>query len=156
VRWRWTEQMDTFPLYDSAFRKRSKKAQPLQRLWFCGNTRTEACQNLHGLCLCSDNKQLVAYRFKLSSFNVSFLHTSFTFFIPSVPSCWFIYSARFTFCFTHSFSLSIHLLIQPFKAYQFFLSTTRFNIQKFYMVLALHWVFCTDLRTDSDFCFIHR
>jgi len=27
--------------------------------------------------------------------------------------------------------------------------TTRFNIQKFYMVLALHWVFCRDLRTDS-------
>jgi len=22
------------------------------------------------------------------------------------------------------------------------------------MVLALRWVFCTDLRTDSDFCFI--
>ena len=26
-----------------------------------------------------------------------------------------------------------------------------FNIQKFYMTLALRWVFCTDLRTDSDF-----
>ena len=24
------------------------------------------------------------------------------------------------------------------------------------MVLALRWVFCTDIRTDSDFCFIHR
>ena len=33
---------------------------------------------------------------------------------------------------------------------------TRFNIQKFYMVLALRWVFCTDLRTDSDLCFIHH
>jgi len=22
------------------------------------------------------------------------------------------------------------------------------------MVLALHWLFCTDLRTDSDLCFI--
>jgi len=29
--------------------------------------------------------------------------------------------------------------------------TTRFNIKKFYMVLALRWVFCTDLRTDSGF-----
>ena len=34
--------------------------------------------------------------------------------------------------------------------------TTRFNIKKFYMVLALLWVFCTDLRTDSKFCFIHH
>jgi hypothetical protein len=29
--------------------------------------------------------------------------------------------------------------------------TTRFNIKKFYMVLALIWVFCTYLRTGSDF-----
>jgi len=36
------------------------------------------------------------------------------------------------------------------------LRTTRFNIQKFYMVFALRWVFCTDLRTDSDLCFIHH
>jgi hypothetical protein len=36
------------------------------------------------------------------------------------------------------------------------LRTTRFNIQKFYMVLALHLVFCTDLRTDSELCFIHH
>jgi hypothetical protein len=32
-----------------------------------------------------------------------------------------------------------------------FLCTTRLNIQKFYMVLALRWVFCSDLGTDSDF-----
>jgi hypothetical protein len=36
------------------------------------------------------------------------------------------------------------------------LRTTRFNIQKFYMVLALRWVFCTYLRTDSDFCFTYH
>jgi hypothetical protein len=24
------------------------------------------------------------------------------------------------------------------------------------MALALRWVFCTDIRTDSDFCFIHH
>jgi len=36
------------------------------------------------------------------------------------------------------------------------LRTTRFNIQKFYTVLALRSVFCTDLRTESEFCFIHR
>ena len=35
------------------------------------------------------------------------------------------------------------------------LRITRFNIQKFYMVLALCCVFCKDIRTDSDFCFIH-
>jgi hypothetical protein len=29
--------------------------------------------------------------------------------------------------------------------------TTRFNIQKSYMLLALGRVFCTDLRKDSDF-----
>ena len=33
------------------------------------------------------------------------------------------------------------------------LSTTRFNIQKFYMALASLWVFCTDIKTDSHFCF---
>jgi hypothetical protein len=37
-----------------------------------------------------------------------------------------------------------------------FLRSTRFNIQKLYMVLALRSVFCRDLRTDSDFCFIHH
>jgi hypothetical protein len=31
-----------------------------------------------------------------------------------------------------------------------------FNIQNFYMVFALRSVFCTDLRTDNDFCFIHH
>jgi len=28
--------------------------------------------------------------------------------------------------------------------------------KKLYTVPALHWVFCTDLRTDNDFCFIHH
>jgi hypothetical protein len=32
-----------------------------------------------------------------------------------------------------------------------FLRTVKFNIQKLYMVLALRWMFCTDLRTQSDF-----
>ena len=32
----------------------------------------------------------------------------------------------------------------------------QFNIQKFYMVLASRWVFCVDIWTDSDFCFIHH
>ena len=36
------------------------------------------------------------------------------------------------------------------------LRTARFNIKKFNMVLALLWVFCTDLRTESDFCFVHH
>jgi hypothetical protein len=36
------------------------------------------------------------------------------------------------------------------------LRATRFNIQKFYTVLALRWVFCTDLRTDSDFSCIQH
>jgi hypothetical protein len=33
------------------------------------------------------------------------------------------------------------------------LRTTRFNMQQFDMVLALRWVLCTDLRTNSDCCF---
>ena len=37
----------------------------------------------------------------------------------------------------------------------FSLRTTRFKIQKFYMVLAWRSVFCTDLRTHSDLCCIH-
>ena len=36
------------------------------------------------------------------------------------------------------------------------LLTARFNIQKFYMVLALLGVFCVDLRTDSDLCCIQH
>ena len=36
------------------------------------------------------------------------------------------------------------------------LLTTRFNIQKFYMVLALRSVFCADLRTGSGLCCIHH
>jgi hypothetical protein len=36
------------------------------------------------------------------------------------------------------------------------LGTTRFNIQKFYMALALRWVFCKDLRKDSDLYFIRH
>ena len=42
-----------------------------------------------------------------------------------------------------------------FKILAVSLRTTRFNIQKFYIALALRLVFCTDIRTDSDFCFIH-
>ena len=38
----------------------------------------------------------------------------------------------------------------------FFLRTTRLNIQKFYIVLALRSVFCTDLRTDSGLCCIRH
>ena len=36
------------------------------------------------------------------------------------------------------------------------LRTARFNIQKFYMVLALRSLFCTDLRPDSDLCCIRH
>jgi hypothetical protein len=42
-----------------------------------------------------------------------------------------------------------------FWSLAFFLRTTRLNIQNFYMVLALRWVFCTDIRTDGDFCCIN-
>ena len=34
--------------------------------------------------------------------------------------------------------------------------TTQLNIKKFYMVLTLLWVFCTDLRIDSYFCLIQH
>jgi hypothetical protein len=43
-----------------------------------------------------------------------------------------------------------------FKSVAASLCTTKFNIQKFCMVLALPRVFCTDLRTDSDFYFIRH
>jgi hypothetical protein len=32
----------------------------------------------------------------------------------------------------------------------------RLNIHKFYVVLTLLWVFFTDPRTESDFCFIYH
>jgi hypothetical protein len=38
-----------------------------------------------------------------------------------------------------------------FKSLAVSLRTARFNIKKFYVVLALCWVFCVDLRTGSDF-----
>jgi len=44
--------------------------------------------------------------------------------------------------------------ILNFKTLAVSLRTTRFNIQKFYMVLTLRCVFCTVLRTNRDFCFI--
>ena len=47
---------------------------------------------------------------------------------------------------------SINLL----KPSGFFTYHQVYGIQKFYMVLALRLVFCTDLRTDSDSCFIHH
>jgi len=36
------------------------------------------------------------------------------------------------------------------------LRTTRFNIQKYYMVLALRRVFCNYVKTDSGLCFIRH
>jgi len=38
----------------------------------------------------------------------------------------------------------------------FSLHTTKFNIKKFYIMLALLSMFCTDLRFKSGFCFIHH
>ena len=46
--------------------------------------------------------------------------------------------------------------ILAFQSLAVSLRTTRSNTQKFKMVLALRSVFCTDLRTNSDFCFIQR
>ena len=46
------------------------------------------------------------------------------------------------------------LLILTFQTLAVSLRTTRFSIQQFYMVLALRSLFCTDLKRDSDFCFI--
>ena len=43
-----------------------------------------------------------------------------------------------------------------FQSLAISLRTTRINIQKFYIMLPLRSVFCTDLRTKSDFCFIHH
>jgi hypothetical protein len=43
-----------------------------------------------------------------------------------------------------------------FKSLVVSLRTIRFNIQIFYMVLALRWVFFTDLSTNSDLCFVHH
>jgi hypothetical protein len=46
-----------------------------------------------------------------------------------------------------------HLCL-TFQSLSVSLRTARFNIQKFYMVLALRWAFCADLIPDSDLCFI--
>ena len=55
----------------------------------------------------------------------------------------------------HSVPITLFCTL-TFKSLAITLCTTRFNIQKFYITLALRWVFCTDIRTDSDFCFIHH
>jgi hypothetical protein len=47
-------------------------------------------------------------------------------------------------------------IILTFKTLAVSLRTTRFKVQKCYMVLTLRWVFCTDLRTDSELCFIRQ
>jgi hypothetical protein len=50
---------------------------------------------------------------------------------------------------------SLCVLLNLLKPSGFFTyRTARFNIQNFYMVLALRRVFCADLRTDSDLCFM--
>ena len=43
-----------------------------------------------------------------------------------------------------------------FESLSISLRTTRYNIQKFYMVLALRWGFCMDLRTNSDLGHLHH
>jgi hypothetical protein len=43
-----------------------------------------------------------------------------------------------------------------FKSLAVSLRTTRFNIKKSYMVLALRRVFCTDLRTGNGLCYIRH
>jgi len=43
-----------------------------------------------------------------------------------------------------------------FKSLAVSLRSARCNIQKFYMVLTLRWVFCTNLRTGSGLCCIHH
>ena len=43
-----------------------------------------------------------------------------------------------------------------FKSLAVSLRTIRLNIQKLYMALILRWVFCTDIRTNSDYFPIRR
>ena len=50
-------------------------------------------------------------------------------------------------------TVRVQSLTLTFQSLAVSLCTTRFNIQKFYMALALLWVFYTDIRTDSNFCF---
>jgi len=62
--------------------------------------------------------------------------------------------SRNKFCIHVSSIVSFRAL--TFSSLAVSLRTTRFNIQKFYMVLALRLVFCLDLRTDSDSWFTHH
>ena len=68
-----------------------------------------------------------------------------------------VYSAVRTDClYKEDYFWSLESLIYTFYILAVSLLTTRFNIQKFYMVLALRSVFCTDLRTDSGLCCIRH
>jgi len=56
----------------------------------------------------------------------------------------------------HATNLAIFQHDKPINAQRFLWRTAMFNIKNLYMVLALRCVFCTDLRTESDLCFIHH
>jgi len=56
---------------------------------------------------------------------------------------------------TRTADFSVNFMRVTFYSLAVSFRTTKFNIWKFCMVLALPWVFCTDLRTGSDLCFIH-
>ena len=62
----------------------------------------------------------------------------------------------FSMFFTNDVNNTRMSFVSTFKSLVVSLFTTRYNIQKFYMVLALRSVFCTDLRPDSDFYFIQH
>ena len=57
---------------------------------------------------------------------------------------------------THLSQTVVHEVTNLLKPNGFFTYHQVFNIQKFYIVLALRSVFCTYLRTDSDCCFVHH
>jgi hypothetical protein len=63
---------------------------------------------------------------------------------------------RFTTCAQYTKRLLKHSLPLTFESPAVSFRTTRFNILKFYTVRVLRSVFCTDLRTDSNLCFIHH
>jgi len=54
------------------------------------------------------------------------------------------------------FAIARIVLILAFESLAISLHTTGFNTEQFYTVLALRWLFCRDMRTDSDFCCIRH
>ena len=68
---------------------------------------------------------------------------------PELSVCYVVYKQIMNIAETSVWKTFVHWQ-------RFLYAPPGFKILKFYMVLAMRWVFCKDLRTDGDFGFVHH